>query len=106
MNVAICSEGDLYGGKETCILTLAAELCAQAAHRVQVVLFSRGVLYQKLKVQGVPGLIDLHTHLREPGQEYKETIATGTLAAAAGGLENTSASSSTLAKRMARMSAK
>src|SRR5450432_4379974 len=33
----------------------------------------------------VPGLIDLHTHLREPGQEYKEDIATGTRAAAAGG---------------------
>src|SRR4051812_16053606 len=32
-----------------------------------------------------PGLIDLHTHLREPGQEYKEDIATGTRAAAAGG---------------------
>jgi dihydroorotase len=29
-----------------------------------------------------PGLIDLHTHLREPGQEHKETIATGTRAAA------------------------
>jgi dihydroorotase len=33
----------------------------------------------------VPGLIDIHVHLREPGQEYKETIATGTMAAAAGG---------------------
>ncbi len=33
----------------------------------------------------VPGLIDMHVHLREPGQEYKETIETGTLAAAAGG---------------------
>ncbi len=32
-----------------------------------------------------PGLIDLHVHLREPGQAYKETIATGTAAAAAGG---------------------
>jgi dihydroorotase len=32
-----------------------------------------------------PGFIDLHTHLREPGFEYKETIATGTLAAARGG---------------------
>ncbi len=32
-----------------------------------------------------PGLIDLHVHLREPGYEYKETIATGTRAAAAGG---------------------
>lgn len=33
----------------------------------------------------VPGLVDLHTHLREPGFEYKETISSGTLAAAAGG---------------------
>ncbi len=32
-----------------------------------------------------PGLIDIHTHLREPGFEYKETIRTGTMAAAAGG---------------------
>jgi len=32
-----------------------------------------------------PGLIDLHVHLREPGQEHKETIATGARAAAAGG---------------------
>ncbi len=33
----------------------------------------------------VPGLIDMHTHLREPGYEYKETIASGTAAAVAGG---------------------
>lgn len=33
----------------------------------------------------LPGLIDMHVHLREPGEEYKETIASGTLAAAAGG---------------------
>lgn len=33
----------------------------------------------------VPGFVDLHTHLREPGYEYKETIRTGTAAAAAGG---------------------
>jgi dihydroorotase len=32
-----------------------------------------------------PGFIDIHTHLREPGLEHKETIATGTRAAAAGG---------------------
>ena len=32
-----------------------------------------------------PGFIDLHVHLREPGQQYKETIASGTKAAAAGG---------------------
>ncbi|HYA04044.1 MAG TPA: dihydroorotase [Syntrophobacteria bacterium] len=41
-----------------------------------------------LELQGklvLPGLIDMHTHLREPGFEYKETIRTGSLAAAAGG---------------------
>ncbi len=33
----------------------------------------------------VPGLIDIHTHLREPGYEYKESIETGSAAAVAGG---------------------
>src|SRR5918993_1945603 len=33
-----------------------------------------------------PGFIDLHTHLREPGQEYKETVASGAAAAVAGGV--------------------
>ncbi|MCL1980233.1 MAG: dihydroorotase [Proteobacteria bacterium] len=33
----------------------------------------------------VPGLIDMHVHLREPGQEYKEDILSGARAAAAGG---------------------
>ena len=32
-----------------------------------------------------PGLIDMHVHLREPGQEHKETVASGTAAAVAGG---------------------
>ncbi len=43
---------------------------------------------ERLDVSGVvvcPGLIDLHVHLREPGQTAKETIATGTAAAARGG---------------------
>ena len=34
----------------------------------------------------IPGIIDPHTHLREPGQEYKEDFLTGTRAAAAGGI--------------------
>ncbi len=43
---------------------------------------------EALDVRGLvvsPGLIDIHVHLREPGQSHKETIATGTRAAAAGG---------------------
>ncbi|RAK23297.1 dihydroorotase [Anoxybacillus vitaminiphilus] len=39
----------------------------------------------------VPGFIDLHVHLREPGGEHKETIATGTLAAAKGGFTTVAA---------------
>ncbi len=35
-----------------------------------------------------PGLIDIHVHFREPGEEYKETVATGSQAAAAGGFSS------------------
>jgi dihydroorotase len=43
-----------------------------------------------------PGLIDIHVHLREPGQAYKETIASGTAAAAAGGFTAVAAMPNTL----------
>jgi dihydroorotase len=42
-----------------------------------------------------PGFIDVHTHLREPGFEYKETIATGLTAAAAGGFTAVAAMANT-----------
>lgn len=43
-----------------------------------------------------PGLVDIHVHLREPGQGYKETIATGTAAAAAGGVTSVCAMPNTV----------
>ncbi len=43
-----------------------------------------------------PGLIDIHVHLREPGQGHKETIATGTAAAAAGGFTSVAAMPNTV----------
>ncbi|HEY3975509.1 MAG TPA: dihydroorotase [Candidatus Sulfotelmatobacter sp.] len=49
---------------------------------------SRGGADERFDARGLivaPGFIDLHVHLREPGQSYKETIATGTAAAAVGG---------------------
>jgi dihydroorotase len=48
----------------------------------------RGNADAKFNARGLivaPGFIDLHVHLREPGQSYKESIASGTAAAAAGG---------------------
>src|SRR5213080_3934543 len=49
---------------------------------------TRATGHDKFDARGLtvaPGFIDLHVHLREPGQGYKETIASGTAAAAAGG---------------------
>jgi dihydroorotase len=43
-----------------------------------------------------PGLVDVHVHLREPGQTYKESIATGTAAAAAGGFTSVVAMPNTM----------
>ena len=43
-----------------------------------------------------PGLVDLHAHLREPGEEHKETIATATRAAAAGGFTAVAAMANTV----------
>ena len=64
----------LAGGK---IKAVGREASAQMSPNTQLV-----------DVKGLvvcPGLIDLHVHLREPGQSAKETIATGTAAAARGG---------------------
>jgi dihydroorotase len=44
----------------------------------------------------VPGLVDVHVHFREPGQEYKEDLHTGSLAAAAGGFTTVIAEPNTI----------
>ncbi|MHB1022436.1 MAG: dihydroorotase [Acidobacteriaceae bacterium] len=56
----------------------AGKLTAQAKKEAAEVVDATGLVV-------APGLVDIHVHLREPGQGYKETIATGTAAAAAGG---------------------
>ena len=57
---------------------LVAAIESGLSHRGATVLEADGLM-------ALPGLVDLHTHLREPGREDAETVATGTLAAALGG---------------------
>lgn len=59
-------------------LTIEQQLIATKAENEGAVIDASGKLV-------VPGLIDIHVHLREPGYEWKETIKTGTSAAVAGG---------------------
>src|SRR6201995_1914788 len=64
----------IVGGKIAAVGPDAASKAPEKTERVDV----KGLVV-------CPGLIDLHVHLREPGQSAKETIATGTAAAARGG---------------------
>jgi dihydroorotase len=66
--------------------TLDVMIADEAIEEVGPRVAPRGA--QVLEMKGLvvcPGFIDIHTHLREPGREDKETVATGTRAAAAGG---------------------
>jgi dihydroorotase len=67
------SEGDLYAVDGRIVAGLSADQKKKA---------------RKVDAKGLvasPGLVDIHVHFREPGQTHKETIATGSRAAAAGG---------------------
>ena len=74
----------LLGGDPTDLLLREGRIAAvgadatRAAGRDVVVVDADGLV-------ALPGLVDLHTHLREPGREDTETVATGTRAAALGG---------------------
>ena len=67
------------------IRQIESDLSAEAVERLAMEEQKQFVLLDVKDRYVMPGFIDLHVHLREPGFEYKETIATGALAAAAGG---------------------
>ena len=73
-----------WGGWAWDLRFVMAKMC-----RVEPVGGFKGVQFaERIDAAGLvvaPGLVDIHVHLREPGQTWKETIATGTAAAAAGG---------------------
>ncbi len=68
----------------TCDLYVQGARIKEISERIDVPHKSDTVINAAGKIVA-PGLIDIHVHLREPGYEYKETIKTGCLAAAAGG---------------------
>ncbi len=75
--VAAAQDLLIMGGRVTAVAAPGA-LDAHAAAAQAEIVDATGLTV-------APGLIDIHVHLREPGQTWKETIATGTAAAAAGG---------------------
>jgi dihydroorotase len=74
--------------KDGCVAEIAAPGKLKQANSAEV-LDATGLVV-------APGLVDIHVHLREPGQGYKETIATGTAAAAAGGFTSVAAMPNTI----------
>lgn len=64
-------------------LSITNEVITNISSNIEAVGFD--VVYNLNNMYLLPGLIDVHTHLREPGFIYKETIATGSMAGARGG---------------------
>lgn len=71
------------GGDRTDILVADGQVVAIGAEATTAA--SHATVVDGDGLVALPGLVDLHTHLREPGREDAETVATGTLAAALGG---------------------
>lgn len=82
-------------GKQRCDLLIENGLVAQISDSISDV-DSGAEIIQAEECVLLPGFVDLHTHLREPGRENSETIATGSLAAARGGYVAVSAMANTL----------
>ncbi len=93
MSKSILIKGGLIAGmKESDLLLkdgVIAEIAPNISNGADEVIEAKGCVV-------LPGFVDLHTHLREPGRENSETIATGSLAAARGGYVAVSAMANTL----------
>ena len=78
-NAMIYTEGKFVSGD----LEITDEIISKISANIEANEFD--VVYDLNNMYLLPGLIDVHTHLREPGFIYKETIATGSMAGAKGG---------------------
>ena len=70
------------GLDEVCEILIRDGVIVEVGHDLKM---AKGVERDLAGKVVVPGLVDIHVHLRDPGQEYKEDIETGTRAAAHGG---------------------
>src|SRR5699024_1384399 len=86
-----------YGGERTDVSIRAGRIEAMepAADRANGAAYLTEKIIDACDLILLPGLVDLHTHLREPGGEESETIATGARAAAAGGVTDVFAMANT-----------
>lgn len=81
MTPVVIRSGRPYGGEARDVVIrdgVITEVCEVGSGRGDLLLDAEGCIV-------LPGLVDLHTHLREPGREHAETIETGSKAAAMGG---------------------
>ncbi|WP_154605447.1 dihydroorotase [Arthrobacter sp. AQ5-05] len=72
-------------GKETADLLIAGGVITAVGKDLGAEVVSDATVIDASGLVALPGLVDLHTHLREPGREDAETVETGTRAAALGG---------------------
>ena len=94
MSSYLLTGGKLPDGSSAQIYIAGGVIVEVAPH----VLHSGASVAVEIKVDGcilLPGLVDLHTHLREPGREDSETVASGSRAAAKGGFTAVSAMANT-----------
>ncbi|MGH3445933.1 MAG: amidohydrolase family protein, partial [Nocardioidaceae bacterium] len=85
-------------GGEPVDLVVRDGVIVEVSRRSQARSSTSGAGTQTLDAEGLialPGLVDLHTHLREPGREDAETVETGTRAAALGGFTGVHAMANT-----------
>lgn len=91
-NSILIKSSAILGGKSSDVLIedgLITEISSSISQKADEIIDGSGCVL-------LPGFVDLHTHLREPGRENSETIATGSLAAARGGYVAVSAMANTL----------
>ena len=72
-------------GKETADILVRDAVIAAVGQDLSAEIVGQATVIDATNLVALPGMVDLHTHLREPGREDAETVETGTRAAALGG---------------------